>query len=210
MLYRWRGPDTTPLPQRAGVSNLMFGLPDLGFLGLTDLVRHTRMLTTVTKLPIVVDADTGFGGPLAVFRAMRELQEAGAAAIQLEDQVAPKRCGHFDGKSLVACSEMVAKISAACDARESGTVLIARTDAIAVEGLEAAMDRARTYSEAGADVIFVEAPRSLAELKAIGSELGDLCLMVNVVEGGQTPELSVRLYAESGYSLVYTRTRSHA
>jgi 2-methylisocitrate lyase-like PEP mutase family enzyme len=149
---------------------------------------------------VIVDADTGFGNALNVVRTVRQFERAGAAAIQLEDQAMPKRCGHLDGKTLVGSAEMVGKIKAAVDARKSA-LIIARTDAIAVEGLEAAITRAHRYAEAGADVLFLEAPRSMEEMQRICSTF-PLPLLANMVEGGKTPVLPAARLEALGFSLV--------
>jgi 2-methylisocitrate lyase-like PEP mutase family enzyme len=136
----------------AGLTNMHLGLPDLGFMDLTMVAEHTMAIRGVVDLPLIVDADTGFGNAINVTHTVRTLEQAGASAIQLEDQHAPKRCGHFSGKELIPTEEMVSKIRAAVDSRRDGLVIIARTDACAVEGFEAAIDRAGRYIEAGADV----------------------------------------------------------
>ena len=152
----------------AGVTNALLGLPDLGFISLPELAQQTSAIREAVELPIIVDADTGFGNPLNVRHTVQVLERAGANAIQIEDQVFPKRCGHFSGKQVIAAEEMVAKIRAAADARRSQDFLIiARTDARAGHGFQAAIDRAAKWIEAGADVTFVEAPESLEEMKRI-------------------------------------------
>jgi 2-methylisocitrate lyase-like PEP mutase family enzyme len=185
----------------AGLSNFDYAVPDIGLTGLAEVAEQTRRITAATTLPIIVDADTGYGGPLSVLKTMRELQAAGAAGIQLEDQQIPKRCGHFAGKKLVDAAEMVAKIRAAVLGREDGTIIVARTDAASVEGLDAAIARAKAYSEAGADVIFVEAPRSTEELRRVAYTLRGVKLLANVVEGGLTPQLSVTDLHKLGFSI---------
>jgi 2-methylisocitrate lyase-like PEP mutase family enzyme len=185
----------------AGVTNAMLGLPDLAFLTLTELAAQVEAIRDAVEIPIVIDADTGFGGPLNVRRTVQALARRGADAIQLEDQESPKRCGHFDDKRVLPAQEMVAKIQAAVDARPSDRLLIvARTDALETEGLEAALDRASTYREAGADVTFVEAPRTRDELAAIGRLPGHQ--IVNVVEGGKTPVLPTQELEEMGFGIV--------
>src|SRR4051794_1081317 len=145
----------------AGLANAQYGLPDLGLVSLGEVVDHVARLSEATRLPLVVDADTGYGGPLTAMRTMRLLERAGAAAIQLEDQEMPKRCGHFDAHTLVPLGHMQTKIGAVLDAREDvATVLVARTDARSAEGIDRAIERAQAYVAAGADVIFVEAPRT--------------------------------------------------
>lgn len=186
----------------AGLTNTFYGVPDLGFVHLGDLAQHTAALRDAVALPIIVDADTGFGNALNVWRTVRTLERAGANAIQLEDQVSPKKCGHFEGKAVVAQAEMVSKVKAAVDAREhSDFLVIARTDAAAVEGIDAAIARAVAYAEAGADLTFVEAPESREALRRIPRELA--CpQVVNVVIGGKTPTLEAAEFAAMGYGLV--------
>lgn len=185
----------------AGLANARLGYPDLGLVTLTELVDHVSGLAETVEIPIVVDADTGFGNPLNVQRTVRLLERAGAAAIQLEDQVTPKRCGHFEGKEVVSTAEMVQKIHAAVDARRHDTVLIARTDAAGVFGLDTALERAAAYREAGADVLFVEAPRSREELARVPAEVAGTHL-VNVVEGGKTPIVAREELERLGFTIV--------
>lgn len=186
----------------AGLANAQYGLPDIGLISLREVVEHVSRLATATDLPLIVDADTGYGGPLSVMRTIRLLEGAGAAAVQLEDQVLNKRCGHFDEHRLVTAEEMTGKIRAAVDARGgSGLVIVARTDARGVLGLDEAIRRAKQYVAAGADVIFVEAPRDVAELRAIGAELAGVPLVANIVEGGKTPELSADELGELGFTV---------
>ena len=152
----------------AGLTNTFYGIPDMGFVGLSDLVQHTSAMRDAVHLPIVVDADTGFGNALNVIHTVKSLERAGANAIQLEDQVMPKKCGHFSGKQVISTEEMVAKVRAAVDARQSEDFLIiARTDARAVNGFQDAIDRAQRYYESGADLTFIEAPTSIDELRQI-------------------------------------------
>ena len=185
----------------AGLANARLGYPDLGLVTLTELVDHVGGLAETVEIPIVVDADTGYGNPLNVQRTVRLLERAGAAAIQLEDQVTPKRCGHFEGKEVVSAAEMIQKLHAAVDARKGDTVLIARTDAAAVLGLDAALERAEAYREAGADVLFVEAPRSREELARVPAEVPGTHL-VNLVEGGKTPILARDELARLGFTIL--------
>ncbi|MGZ4493368.1 MAG: isocitrate lyase/PEP mutase family protein [Nocardioides sp.] len=187
----------------AGLANAGYGIPDIGLISLGEVVDHAGRLTEATRLPLIVDADTGYGGPLAAMRTVRLLERAGAAAIQLEDQEMPKRCGHFDDHALIPAGHMQTKIAAACEARtDEGLVIIARTDARSVHGIDEAISRARGYVEAGADAIFVEAPRTVEELALVGRELAGVPLVVNVVEGGKTPELSLEEYVELGFGIV--------
>lgn len=187
----------------AGLANAGFGIPDIGLLGLGEVVDHVERLTDATALPVVVDADTGYGGPVAAVRAVRLLERAGAAAIQLEDQEMPKRCGHFDAHSLIPAGHMQTKIAAACEARtDDATVIIARTDARSAHGIDDAIARSQAYVDAGADVLFVEAPRTVDELALVGKELTGTPLVVNVVEGGKTPQLALHEYARLGFGVV--------
>lgn len=187
----------------AGLANAQFGLPDIGLLTLTEVAEHTARLAAATDLPVVVDADTGFGNPLMAVRAARKLEQAGAAALQLEDQEMPKRCGHFDDHSLISGEHMASKVAAVREGLEDDeTVLIARTDARGVYGIDDAIARSRLYVDAGADVIFVEAPRSVEELALVGKELSDVPLVVNVVEGGKTPELTLPEYQDLGFGVI--------
>lgn len=186
----------------AGLTNTFYGMPDLGFVHLGDLASHTAALRDAVALPIIVDADTGFGNALNVRHTVRTLERAGANAIQLEDQVSPKKCGHFEGKAVVSQSDMIGKIKAAVDARIHGDFLvIARTDAAAVEGIDAAIARAIAYAEAGADMTFVEAPESRGALQRIPREIA--CpQIVNVVIGGKTPALGAAEFGAMGFGLV--------
>ena len=186
----------------AGVTNMSLGLPDLSFVDLTQIVQHTMAIRNVTDLPLVVDADTGFGNAVNVAHTIRMLERAGASAVQIEDQKMPKRCGHFAGKELVAPQEMAAKVKAAVDARRSDELLIiARTDARATEGFQAALDRAALYVEAGADVIFIEAPESEEEVRRIPASL-PVPQLVNLVVGGRTPIFGQAELAEIGFAMV--------
>ncbi len=155
---------------------------------LSDLAAHVAAIRDAVEIPLVVDADTGFGNALSVVHTVRVLERAGADALQLEDQVSPKKCGHFEHKSVIAKDEMIQKIKAAVDTRSSDIVIIARTDARSVEGLDAALDRARVYQDAGADAVFVEAPQSAEELLSLPVRLR-ASHVVNLVEGGKTPLL---------------------
>ncbi|HXD64435.1 MAG TPA: oxaloacetate decarboxylase [Solirubrobacteraceae bacterium] len=186
----------------AGVTNARLGVPDLGLVTLTELGDTVEAVREAVTIPIVVDADTGFGGPLNVRRTVRALQRRGADAIQLEDQVFPKRCGHFAGKEVIPAPEMVAKLHAALDARaDDALLIIARTDARQMLGLEAALQRAQLYRDAGADIIFVEAPESRDELAEVGRRL-DGPLLANVVEGGATPQLPAAELGALGFDIV--------
>ena len=186
----------------AGFANSAFGLPDLGLTTMTEVVEAVARISSAVALPVVADLDTGFGNALNVRRAVTEIERAGAAAVQIEDQVFPKRCGHFEHKEVVPAAEMVAKVRAALDARRgAGLVVIARTDAIAVEGFEAAVERACAYAEAGADLAFVEAPESLEQLAALPGRI-PVPLVANVVEGGLTPPLGAAELGVLGYRVV--------
>jgi methylisocitrate lyase len=177
------------------------GLPDIGLLDSSELARETRAVTSASELPLLVDADTGFGGALHVERAVRELERAGAAAIQIEDQQLPKRCGHLSGKSLVDPGEMEQKVRAAAGARlDPHFAIVARTDARGVDGFEAAVHRARRYLEAGADMIFPEALQSLEEFAEF-SRAVDAPLLANMTEFGRSPLLSVSQLDELGYRI---------
>jgi len=173
----------------AGIANTYLGRPDIGLVTLSELTAHVAAIRDAVALPLIVDADTGFGNPIGVYRTVRELGRAGADAIQLEDQVSPKKCGHFEGKQVVPLAEMVQKVHAAVDARDDDDLLIiARTDARAVHGFEDAVQRGNAYAEAGADVVFVEAPQTVDELKRLPT-LVPAPQVVNLVEGGKTPLL---------------------
>jgi 2-methylisocitrate lyase-like PEP mutase family enzyme len=181
-----------------------FGRPDIGLIGLTEVVDAVAAVRERIELPLIVDADTGFGNALNTARTVKAMARAGASAIQLEDQTSPKRCGHLADKSLVDAREMVGKLKAALDARPGEDVLIiARTDAIAVEGFAAALDRAEAYAEAGADLLFVEAPRNDDELTAIARRFrGRVPVMANMVEGGKTPLKDAGELQALGFALV--------
>jgi 2-methylisocitrate lyase-like PEP mutase family enzyme len=186
----------------AGLTNSFYGMPDLGFVGLADVAQHTAAMRDAVALPIIVDADTGFGNALNVRHSVRTLERAGANAIQLEDQASPKKCGHFEGKAVITLHEMVGKVKAAVDARSHADFLvIARTDAAAVEGLDAAIARAVAFAEAGADITFVEAPETVQALQRIPREIA--CpQVVNVVIGGRTPTLDAAGFGALGFGLV--------
>jgi 2-methylisocitrate lyase-like PEP mutase family enzyme len=174
----------------AGIANTYLGAPDIGLVTLSELSGHVAAIRDAVALPLIVDADTGFGNPIGVGRTVRVLQRAGADAVQIEDQVHPKRCGHFAGKEVASADEMVAKVRAAVDARHD-LLVIARTDARAVDGFEAAIGRAARYAEAGADVTFVEAPASVEELLAVPHRLPGVPQVANLVDGGRTPIVPV-------------------
>lgn len=195
----------------AGLTNMMLGVPDIGLLTMTELAGQVAAVRDAVRLPIVVDADVGFGNAINVQRTVRALERAGASAVQLEDQVLPKRCGHFDGKAVISAAEMVGKLRAALDARNHPDLLIvARTDARAVHGLDEACDRAEQYIAEGADVAFVEAPLDRSEMEAITARVPGP-LLINLVEGGITPALSMAEAAEIGFDIVlYANTLMRA
>ena len=188
----------------ASIAYARLGRPDLGLVGMDEVAATLAAIRERIAIPLIVDADTGFGNALNVMRTVKAFERFGASAIQIEDQSTPKRCGHLGEKRLVSAGEMVGKIKAALDARtDEATLIIARTDAVAVEGFEAALARAERYREAGADVLFVEAPRSVEDMAAMVEALGpDIPLMANMVEGGKTPALSAEGLQEIGFSLV--------
>jgi len=216
----WRRPEIVAIPgahnalaallaKRAGFQALYLsgaalsaslGLPDLGIIGLEELCLFTRAICRAAGLPLIVDADTGFGGILNVMRAVRELEDAGAAAIQIEDQILPKKCGHLNDKRLIAPDEMAAKVSAAVRARRHLRI-IARTDAAGVEGLDAALDRARLYLAAGADAIFPEALTDEAMFRKFAHDI-DAPLLANMTEFGRTPYFSAKQFEEFGFKMV--------
>jgi 2-methylisocitrate lyase-like PEP mutase family enzyme len=184
----------------AGIANTYLGMPDNGLVTMTELVEHVAAIRDVFPGPLVVDMDTGFGNALNTMRAVRALERAGANALQIEDQVFPKRCGHFAGKEVIPAAEMVMKIKAAVDARwEDDVLIVARTDAIATDGFEAALERAAAYRDAGADVTFVEAPTTLEEIAAIPKRLR-WPQLINIVMGGRTPELTNEKLQELGFA----------
>jgi 2-methylisocitrate lyase-like PEP mutase family enzyme len=184
----------------AGIANTYLGMPDIGLTTATEIADHVWRIRDAVSIPLIVDADTGFGNALNVQRTVRLLERAGAGAIQLEDQVFPKRCGHFEGKDVIPASEMVKKIQAAVEARQhDSTLILARTDAHAIEGLSGALERAAMYREAGADLLFVEAPQTAGELGAIPSRVPGRHIC-NLVFGGKTPLLPRGQLAEMGYA----------
>jgi 2-methylisocitrate lyase-like PEP mutase family enzyme len=188
----------------ASIAYTRFGRPDIGLVTMTEVAEAVGAIRDRIASPIIVDADTGFGNALNVQRTVRLFERMGANALQLEDQTMSKRCGHLAGKTLVSAAEMRGKISAALDARTgSDTLIIARTDAIAVEGIDAALDRAEGYAEAGADMLFVEAPQSTGHIQAMMARLkGRAPLMANMVEGGKTPLMTAQELQLLGYSMV--------
>ena len=188
----------------ASIAYTRFGRSDVGLVSVSEVHDTLASVTDRIKIPIIVDADTGFGNALNVQRTIRNFERAGAAAIQIEDQSFPKRCGHLNGKVLIKTDEMVGKVKAAVDARKtSDTLIIARTDARAVDGLQEAIDRAHTYKEAGADILFIEAPRSVDELKIIRKSFHlNTPLLANMVEGGKTPVKTADELKNLGFNIV--------
>ena len=186
-----------------GTAAALLGRPDVGLLTMSEMVENAARIAAACELPVIADADTGYGNALNVIRTVQEYERAGVAAIHIEDQVAPKKCGHMEGKQVIPLSEMEAKIRAAVAARRSPDfVIIARTDARAVEGMESAIERARRYREAGADVLFVEAAQSEDEIAAVARALGDVPLLFNWAEGGKTPPVDYDTLAALGFKIV--------
>jgi 2-methylisocitrate lyase-like PEP mutase family enzyme len=185
------------------LSASFLGEPDLGLIGLADVSGAARRIAAAVDLPLIVDIDTGFGGPLNIHRTVVEVEAAGAAAVQIEDQLAPKRCGHFEGKAIVELPEATERVRITAESRRShDTVVIARTDALAVAGLAEAIERGRAFVEAGADVVFVEAIESVGQLAAIASALPSTPLVYNAVEGGRSPLLDRGALAAAGVRLL--------
>ncbi|QWK98308.1 methylisocitrate lyase [Plesiomonas shigelloides] len=186
----------------AGVANASFGLPDLGMTSLDEVLTDVRRITAITDVPLLVDIDTGFGGALNIARTIREMERAGAAAVHIEDQVSQKRCGHRPNKAVVSQAEMVDRIRAAVDARtDPDFVIMARTDALAVEGMDAAIERALACVAAGADMIFPEAMQTLAQYRRFASAVG-VPVLANITEFGQTPLFECRELGEQGVAMV--------
>ncbi|MFT7292022.1 MAG: methylisocitrate lyase [Marinobacter psychrophilus] len=186
-----------------GVANASYGLPDLGMTSLNDVVEDVRRITAATDLPLLVDIDTGWGGAFNIGRTIQQMEKAGAAAVHLEDQVAQKRCGHRPNKEIVSKEEMVDRIKAAVDARaDKDFFIMARTDSFQKEGLEAAIDRAKAYIEAGADGIFAEAVNELEHYKAFSAALGNVPLLANITEFGATPLYNRKELGDAGASMV--------
>ena len=186
-----------------GTSASLLGRPDVGLLGGAEMTDNARRMAQAVDVPLIADADTGYGNALNVVRTVREYEQAGVAGLQLEDQVSPKRCGHMAGKAVIDVEEAVAKVRAAVAARtDPDLVVIARTDVAQVEGTRAAIDRALRFADAGADVLFVEAPRTAEDVELVATELKGHHLLFNWVEGGQTEGLTMDRVAELGFSLV--------
>ena len=185
-----------------GTSATLFGMPDYGFIGAAETVDNARRICRAVSVPVIVDSDTGYGNALSVWKIVKELESAGAAGIFLEDQKWPKRCGHMQGKEIIPQEEYTEKLSAALDARESKDfIIVARTDARATEGLDAAIERGKQNKKTGANAIFVEAPRSLDEMKKIGKEI-NAPLVANMIEGGATPLSSAETLNKMGFKII--------
>lgn len=186
-----------------GTAASVLGRPDVGLLGMSEMVEHARRIVQAVRVPVIADADTGYGNPINVIRTVQEYEAAGVAAIHLEDQLAPKKCGHMEGKQVIPATEMVQKLRAAVEARRSSDFLIiARTDARAVEGMASALQRARRYRQAGADVLFVEAPQSEEEIATVARMFPDVPLLFNWAEGGKTPAVPLARLRELDYAIV--------
>ena len=185
-----------------GTSATLFGMPDYGFIGSTETVDNARRICRAVSVPVIIDADTGYGNALSVWKLVKELESAGAGGIFLEDQKWPKRCGHMQGKEIISQEEYTEKLSAAIDARENKDfIIVARTDARATEGLDDAIQRGKQNKKTGADAIFVEAPRSLDEMKKIGKEI-NAPLVANMIEGGATPLSSAEVLNKMGFKII--------
>jgi len=185
-----------------GTSATLFGMPDYGFIGATETVDNARRICRAVSVPVIVDSDTGYGNALSVWKLVKELESAGASGIFLEDQKWPKRCGHMQGKEVIPQEEYTEKLSAAIDARENKDfIIVARTDARATEGLDEAIQRGKQNKKTGADAIFVEAPRSLDEMKKIGKEI-NAPLVANMIEGGATPLSSAETLNKMGFKII--------
>lgn len=186
-----------------GTSATLLGRPDVGLLGGAEMTDNARRMAAAVDVPLIADADTGYGNPVNVVRTVRDYEQAGVAAIQLEDQVAPKRCGHMTGKEVISTVDMCAKISAAVAARtDPDFVVIARTDVAETEGTDAAIARATAFRDAGADVLFVEAPRTVADIEQVAAELAGTPLLFNWVEGGRSTAITLDRVRELGFALV--------
>ena len=185
-----------------GTSATLFGMPDYGFIGATETVDNARRISNAISVPLIVDSDTGYGNALSVWKLVKELESAGAAGIFLEDQKWPKRCGHMQGKEVIPQEEYTEKLGAAIDARENKDfIIVARTDSRAIEGLEAAIERGIQNKKTGADAVFIEAPRTLDEMKKIGKEI-KAPLVANMIEGGATPMNSAQTLNKIGFNII--------
>ena len=186
-----------------GTAASLLGRPDIGLLTLSEMVDNARRIAQAVEVPVIADADDGYGNPINVIRTVQEYEAAGVSAIHIEDQVSPKKCGHMEGKQVISGSEVAEKVRAAVEARRSEDfVVIARTDARAVEGMNGALERARLYRKAGADVLFVEAPQSEEEVAAVVEAFPDVPLLFNWIEGGKTPPVSLGRLKELGFRLI--------
>jgi methylisocitrate lyase len=186
----------------AGITASVLGYPDMGLITMTEMLHQVRNILKSVHIPVFADCDTGYGNALNVYRTVQEFEDAGVAGLFIEDQVFPKRCGHFEGKQIISTEEMVKKIEAALDARrDPDLVIMARTDARAIDGLDKAIERARAYVKAGADIIFIEAPQTVEELRKVAKSV-NVPTMANMVEGGKTPLVSVQELEEMGFKLV--------
>ncbi len=185
-----------------GTSATLFGMPDYGFIGASETVDNARRICRAVTVPVIVDSDTGYGNALSVWKLVKELESAGASGIFLEDQKWPKRCGHMQGKEIISQEEYTEKLSAAIDARENKDfIIVARTDARATEGLDEAIERGKQNKKTGADAVFVEAPRSIDEMKKIGKEI-NAPLVANMIEGGATPLSSAEILSKMGFNII--------
>ncbi|MDH3278654.1 MAG: isocitrate lyase/PEP mutase family protein [Nitrosopumilus sp.] len=185
-----------------GTSATLFGMPDYGFIGASETVDNARRICRAVSVPVIVDSDTGYGNALSVWKLVKELESAGASGIFLEDQRWPKRCGHMQGKEVISQEEYTEKLSAAIDARESKEFfIVARTDARATEGLDVAIERGIQNKKTGADAVFIEAPRSLNEMKKIGKAI-NVPLVANMIEGGATPLTSAQVLNKMGFRII--------
>jgi methylisocitrate lyase len=205
---------TAKIAERAGfpailmggysVSAVRLGQPDVGYLTMTEMAAQVKIIAEAVSVPLIADGDTGYGNPLNVMRTVEEYQKAGAAGIILEDQQFPKRCGHMEGKQVIPMEEHLKKLEAAIEARGNrDTLIIARTDSLTPLGLQEAIRRGKAYRDAGADVVFVEAPQTVDELKAIREAIPDVPLVANIIEGGKTPVLSAQELKEMGYEIYF-------
>jgi 2,3-dimethylmalate lyase len=186
-----------------GTSASLLGRPDVGLLSFGEMADNARRIVAAVETPVIADADNGYGNPINVIRTVQEYEAAGVSAIHIEDQVAPKKCGHMEGKQVIEPAEMVEKVHAAVEARQSDDFLIiARTDARAVEGIQGALDRGRRYRDAGADALFIEAPESTKEIELIAETFSDVPLLFNWLEGGKTPPWSLEQLKQAGFRLV--------
>ena len=205
---------TAKIAQKAGfqallmggfsISAIRLGQPDVGYLTMSEMVSQIKIISDAAPIPLIADGDTGYGNPLNVIRTVRDYEKAGAAGIILEDQQWPKRCGHMEGKQVIPLEEHIKKIEAAIEARSNKNfIIIARTDSLAVLGIEEAVKRGKAYRETGADVVFIEAPKSVEELAFIRKAIKDIPLVANIIEGGKTPYLSAQTLEEMGYEIMF-------